>query len=196
MYVRTDVTPWRTQDSFRYLKPNVSFPAGISDAALAEHSIFPVTMTVAHDPLREKLVPIPPAQVGDVYVGVEAVTLTLGEVRAAALARLELNFAAKFAAGFVYAGNRYDIDATAQQRMGIIQGQLTRGITNPHGGRWRTFDDQKVMMDDAACQAFLDAALSFGLGIIHRRQDADESIKASNAINTVLAVDISLDDPA
>jgi hypothetical protein len=195
MFVRTDVVPWQKNDDFRALKPHVSFKVDITPEELAvEHSIHPVAVSLAFNPVTEKLVERSlPVLDGGTYIGVAVVALTLEERKFVKYTAVVHNFMQKVAGGFSYEGHLYDIDDAAQANINAVQTSFLKGTVNAHGGYWRTYDDQNVAMSDIEAQAFFDAAYAFKMNLIRTAQSAKDAIAAATTLAEIDAVDVTLD---
>lgn len=78
----------------------------------------------------------------------------------------------KFAVeGFNYGGNHYQIDPASQQLMTAVKTQLADGVTDPHGGRWRTTSNTWITMDDTDVATFIDAVAVYVKAVRTRAWD-------------------------
>ncbi len=87
----------------------------------------------------------------------------LSLAHAAKPARLEAvnaEYQRRLDAGFVYGGQRYQIDGEAQGAMATVLAAFAANASNPHGGVWRTKANTMIAMSDSQCRTFLTAALT------------------------------------
>lgn len=69
--------------------------------------------------------------------------------------------AEKLAAGFVFEGNRFDIDQQAMVNISGTMAALSGGLGLPPGFAWRSADNVDVPMDAAKFGAFAAAAMGY-----------------------------------
>jgi|GEM_PF-4508918 len=64
----------------------------------------------------------------------------------------------RYAVGFLFEGNVYQIDGESRTDMLAVEAKLNRGEVSPHGGFWRSAANIMVPMDDAKVASFIGAS--------------------------------------
>jgi hypothetical protein len=125
------------------------------------------------------------------------VTITVNksiQVAAAIAARqAEVNdlYAQKMAAGYVYQGHTYQIDAKAQSNMQAVFLELIAGIATPSSGVWRDLANIDVAFSDADLKVFLLAAAGYIKGVLYAAWAQKDAIKNLTTLADIAAHDIT-----
>lgn len=90
--------------------------------------------------------------------------------------------------GFTYRGKVYQIDVEARTDMLAVEAKFQRGEVNPHGGFWRTKDNEMIPMDDEDCRAFLLAAGEYVQSIKATSWDKKDTVAGATTPEEVLSV--------
>jgi len=97
---------------------------------------------------------------------------------------------AKIDSGFTYNSKVYQIDSEAQKDMTAIMVQFALGNSNPHGGEWRTSDNEAIPMTDSEVQIFIQSAFAHVVLIKQRSWYHKEQINLLNAKQDITDYDI------
>lgn len=97
----------------------------------------------------------------------------------------------KYGQGFTYQGKIYQCNLEAQKDMTAIMLQFALGNTNPHGGEWRTVDNEAVAMDDTQVQAFIQGVFAHVYGIKNAAWTHKDNLENINDRETLVSYDIT-----
>ena len=99
--------------------------------------------------------------------------------------------AAKIAAGFTYQGAPYQIDADSRSNMDAVMTAFALGLTNPHGGAWRTSTNVMTPMTDDQVKPFIFAVKAYYLALLQRSWALKDTLKALTTLAAVADYDIT-----
>jgi len=116
---------------------------------------------------------------------------TVQEMRDARSAEVSALRDQKYTEGFDYNGKNFQVDLEAQKDMTAVQVQFLSGVSNPHGGAWRTSDNEAITMSDNDVKLFMQAAFTYVAGIKGASWLHKENIAALNAKSDIEQYDIS-----
>lgn len=102
----------------------------------------------------------------------------------------------KYKEGFNYQGKNFQIDLEAQKDMTAVQVQFLLGQEDPHGGFWRTTDNEAVRMNDVQVKLFFQNAFSYVLSIKQASWNHKENVKSLNDRDLILEYNTSIGWPS
>lgn len=94
----------------------------------------------------------------------------------------------KISKGFIYKNERYQINNVDQMNMNSIQTSFLKGVSNAHGGYWRTYNNKEVSMTDEEVQEFFDNVAAYKMQLIREAHKDKNSADESTDLNFVLTL--------
>jgi hypothetical protein len=120
---------------------------------------------------------------------------TVDEVKAERLKEVSALRNQKYKNGFMYQDNLFQCDLEAQKDMTAIMLQFALGNSNPHGGSWRTSNNEAIQMSDSEVQIFIQATFAYVYAIKNQAWLHKENINNLNAKQDILDYDITVGWP-
>ncbi len=96
----------------------------------------------------------------------------------------------KYSEGFLYQGNLFQVDGESRIDFLGVYSLLKNGIENPHGGRWRTYNNDFVLMNDNEVETFLLSAFAFIKTIKQISWEHKDNIESLQVISEVINYNI------
>lgn len=98
--------------------------------------------------------------------------------------------------GFTFEGNVFQIRETDKLNMTAVMTDFNLGVSNAHGGTWRSMSNEMIPMTDAKVQEFIQAAKSYLLSLMQAYWQHKDALQEMGSVDLVNAYDITAGWPA